>query len=164
MSPLRRWLGLSSASESPEPIEDHLAGHLDSADPPHARFLAACAAVLARVAYADRTITQEESEVMTQIIQQLDDVPRKDAELIVAIARAGARRLGSEEGVEAAHLLGVVATHAQRVGLLRCLFAVAQASDGVSTIESKQIELIGAELRLSPAEIRACEEAHPGGG
>jgi len=133
-----------------------LVGALDRLKPRHARYLSAYAAVLARVAYTDREISPEEARVMTRIIQEVDDVPQADAELIVAIANGATRTLGDEAGREATRLLGTVATRAQRLGLLRCLFAVAAAHHGVSSDEFHKIEHIGRELGLSAVDLESC--------
>ena len=157
MSPLRRWLALRTANpDSGEEMSAEVTGSLDGLQPKHARFLSAYAAVLARVAYIDREISPEESEVMVRIIERVDDISPKDARLIVAIANEGARRLGTRAGREATQLFGAFATRAQRVGLLRCLFAVAAAHEGVSGDELEEIEAIGRELGLGAAELETC--------
>jgi uncharacterized tellurite resistance protein B-like protein len=138
--------------DAPEPIRGTVAG----LKPMHARYLSAYAAVLARIAYADREVTLDEAAVMRRILQHVDDVPASDAELIVAIAVGGARELGDEEGREAARTLGKVATRAQRLGLLRCLFAVAGAHRGVSADEATKIAEISRELALSADDLETC--------
>ena len=155
MSPLRRWLGLSPHPDgSKEELSEQMTGGLDSLK--HARYLEAFASVLARVAYVDREISSEESKVMMQIIERVDDVSPNDAQLIVAIAQESARRMEREAGREATLLFGTFATRSQRLSLLRCLFAVAAAHDGVSRIELEEIERIGRELGLSVADVSTC--------
>lgn len=157
MASLRRWLGWSASDEAPsDPRVEPIRGALDRLKPRHAQYLSAYAAVLARVAYTDREISPEEAKVMTRIIQDVDEVPETDAELIVAIANGSARTLGDEAGREATRLLGTVATRAQRLGLLRCLFAVAGAHGGVSQDEFHKIEHIGRELGLSATDLESC--------
>jgi tellurite resistance protein len=142
--------------EAPDEAPEVFGGLLDGIKPRHARYLSAFAAVLARVAYIDREVTADEAEMMTQIIQRVDDVPPADARLIVAIALGGARTVGEEDGREAAQTLGLVATRAQRLGLLRCLFAVAAAHSGISAEEHAKIEQIGQELALNATDLATC--------
>jgi hypothetical protein len=94
--------------------------------------------------------------VMAQILQRVDDVAPADAKLIVAIAVGGVRTVGEEDGRVAAETLGKVATRAQRLGLLRCLFAVAAAHRGISAEEHAKIQQIGRELALGPADLETC--------
>jgi uncharacterized tellurite resistance protein B-like protein len=139
-------------SEAPEPIREAVEG----LKPRHARYLSAYAAVLARIAYADRDVSADESALMKRILQTVDDVSANDAELIVAIAVGGARQLGEDEGRVAARTFGKIATRAQRLGLLRCLFAVAAAHRGVSADESEKIAEISRELALSSDDLETC--------
>jgi len=153
MAPLWQWLGIPARDPEVEPLETGLAQTLDGLKPPHARYLAAYAAVLARVAYSDRQITPHEAAAMTRILCEVDAVAPHDAELIVAIASDGARRLGAADGREAARLLGRVATRAQRLGLLRSVFAVAIADGSMSLDQLEQVERIGHELGLSVGDV-----------
>jgi tellurite resistance protein len=152
----KRWWKLGSedepTDEAPEPIREDIEG----LKPRHARYLSAYAAVLARIAYADREATEDEAALMVRILQEVDDVPEGDAQLVVAIALGGARQLGEDEGREAALTLGKVATRAQRLGLLRCLYAVAAAHRGVSAEESEKIAEISRELALSADDLATC--------
>jgi uncharacterized tellurite resistance protein B-like protein len=158
----KRWWKLDSDdSEQDDPSEDEGAPEpirevVEGLKPRHARYLSAYAAVLARIAYADREVTLDESAVMKRILQEVDDISENDAELIVAIAVGGARQLGEDEGQDAARTLGKVATRAQRLGLLRCLFAVAAAHSGVSADEAAKIGEISRELALSADDLETC--------
>jgi len=151
-----RWWRGSDEDAAHESMPESFRGMLEGLQPRHARYLSAYAAVLARIAYSDREVTPDEAAVMNRIIQDVDDVPSVDAELIVAIAVASARQIGEEEGREAAELIGRFGTRAQRLGLLRCLFAVAAAHNGVSAQEFAKIEQIGRELGLGPGDLQTC--------
>jgi len=155
MAPLRAWLGLGPHDPDVEPLEVELVSSLDALKPPHAKFLTAYAAVLSRVAYSDRVITADEAAVMSTILQTVDEVSRQDADLIVAIANGGARRLGDSEWRDAARVLGHVATRAQRLGLLRSLYAVAAADQNIELEQIEEIEKIGRELGLSTGDVES---------
>ena len=154
--PWKRWWKLGSEDDATDEAPEPIRGAIEGLKPRHARYLSAYAVVLARIAYADRDVTLDETALMSRILQEVDDVPTNDAELIVAIAVGGARRLGEDEGREAALTLGKVATRAQRLGLLRCLFGVAAAHRGVSADESGKIAEICRELALSPDDLETC--------
>ena len=152
----KRWWKLGSEDEATDEAPESIRGSIEGLKPRHARYLSAYAAVLARIAYADRDVSLDEAAVMTRILQDVDDIPANDAELIAAIALGGARQLGDEEGREAARTLGKVATRAQRLGLLRCLYAVASAHRGISAAESAKIVEISRELALSADDLETC--------
>jgi len=46
-----------------------------------------------------------------------------------------------------------IATREQKLGLLRCLFAVSAAEDDISVVEDNEVRRIVTELRLSHADF-----------
>ena len=77
-----------------------IAGELDALEPDRARFLAAFAYVLSRVAHADSEVCVHETETMKEIVQKLGHVPETQALLVVEIAKNQARE--AREAREAA--------------------------------------------------------------
>ena len=129
-----------------------IVGELDRLDRSRARFLAAFAYVLSRVAAADLDISDIETEKMIEIVQLLGHVPEEQAVLVVAIAKNQNRLFGSTEDYLVTREFRDIATDEERHELLDCLFAVSAADDTITGDEEEQIRQIASELGLSHRE------------
>ena len=135
----------------PETVE-RIAGELSELGK-RARYVAALAYVLARVAHADHDISAEEVSVMGGLVEQAAELPREQADLVVDIARSQALALGANENYVVTRLFRELSTREQRLGLLECLFAVAAADENISTAENHEISVIANELGLLHDEV-----------
>ncbi len=70
---------------------------LERLDPDRARYLAAFAYVLGRVAHADQHVSDEEVAVMTTFVRELGHLPQAQALLVVQIARSQNELFGGTE-------------------------------------------------------------------
>ena len=132
-----------------------IVGELDRLDPAHARYLAAFAYVLIRVANADLDITSMESEKMAEIVQRVGHLSEAQAILVVQIARNQNRLFGGTEDFLVTREFRDIATDAQRRELLDCLFAIAAAEGHISAEEEAQIRQVASELGFSHADYVA---------
>lgn len=130
-----------------------IVGELDRLDQSQARFLAAFAYVLSRVAAADLDISDVETEKMVEIVQHLGHVPEEQAVLVVAIAKNQNRLFGSTEDYLVTREFREIATDEQRRDLLDCLFAVSAADETITGDEETQIRQIANELGFSHKEF-----------
>lgn len=126
---------------------------LESLPPERARYVAAFAFILARVANADLDISQEETHRMEEILQGLGHLPAEQAVLAVQIAKAQHRLAGGTESFLVTREFKDVATREQCLELLDCLFAVSAADDSISAPEEAQIRQIASELGFSLSEL-----------
>src|SRR5262249_12588303 len=108
---------------------------LDQLEPARARAIAAFAFVLARVAYADLEISDEETAVMERIVMDHAGLPEEQAVLVVGIARHQNILFGGTENFLVTRELRASATPEEKIALLRCLFAVSAATDSISSVE-----------------------------
>ena len=108
-----------------------IVSELAALEPARARFLAAFAYVLSRVAHADSHISEDETEKMREIVQALGHLPDTQAVLVVEIAKGQATLFGGTENYLVTREFREIATAEQRLELRDCLFAVAVA-DGVT--------------------------------
>ncbi len=163
MRSLLRLLGLSDA-EQPESRDTatvrRIAAELDKLDPGEARFLAAFAYVLARVAHADYEVSEDEVREMERRVRELSDLGESQAALVVQIAKTQAVTLGATENYVVTRQFREVSTRDQRLSLLRCLFAIAAADESVSDAENTEITLIATELGLTQSEIVAARSVY----
>ena len=156
MRSLRRLLGIGS--DLPGDARDtetvrRIAAKLDALPVAEARYLAAFAYVLARVARADLEISAEESEQMTRLVREWSALDEAQALLVVQLAKTQAVALGGTENYLVTRQFKELSSRAQRVDLLRCMFAVAAADRNISSIENAEITAIAIELDFTDAEI-----------
>lgn len=126
---------------------------LESLAPEKARYLAAFAFVLARVAHADLDVSEAETRRMEQILQELGHLPAEQARLVVGLTAAQHHAAGGTEGFLVTRELKEIASREQCRELLDCLFAVSAADDSISGIEEVQIRQIASELGFSASEL-----------
>jgi uncharacterized tellurite resistance protein B-like protein len=162
MRALRRLLGLDDdrVSDARDTATvRRIAGQLDALPAEEARYLAAFAYVLARVARADLEVSPEEGAEMAQALRGCSTLSEAQALLVVQMAKTQAAALGGTENYLVTRQFKELSNRAQRVDLLRCLFAVAAADENVSHLESTEITAIGLELGFSREEIAGVRAA-----
>jgi uncharacterized tellurite resistance protein B-like protein len=140
-----------AASDSVREIADAL----DRLDPARARYLAAFAYVLGRVAHVDLDVSADETREMERILQRLAALSETEAILIVRIAKSQHQLFGATESYVVTRDFARTASLEEKGTLLECLFAVS-ASDGVvSGVEEAEIRRIAGELDLSHTDFVA---------
>jgi uncharacterized tellurite resistance protein B-like protein len=157
-----RFLGLEPGADATADTETvrRISSQLERLDPDKARFLAAFAYVLARLAHADLEIDASETAEMERVIKELASLSDAEAALAVQIAKSQARLLGGTENYIVTRQFKKLATPAQRAQLLQCLYAVAAADGTISTAESAEIIAIAEELGFTRAEANSLRGAY----
>ncbi len=122
---------------------------LEEMDGERARFIAAFAYLLGRVANADLDISADETREMEEIVRRFGELPEEQAVLIVEIAKSQNRLFGGTEDFQVAREFKRLSDRAQREELLHCLFAVSAADDEISGDEEARIRQIADELSFS---------------
>jgi uncharacterized tellurite resistance protein B-like protein len=126
---------------------------LEALEDDKARYVAAFAYILSRVANADLEISDVETRAMEQLVQRHGNLPAEQAILVVQIAKSQSRLLGVTEDYLVTREFKPISTEAQRRELLDCLFAVSAADDSISNSEEAQVRQIASELGLSQREF-----------
>jgi uncharacterized tellurite resistance protein B-like protein len=121
---------------------------LDAMPPEQARYIAAFAYILSRVARSDMNVSPDEISEMERRVVAVGGLPEEQAIVVVQIAKMQATLFGGTENFLVTQEFNRMATHEQKLALLRCLFAVAASDKDVSTIEDREIRLINDELQL----------------
>ncbi len=160
---LLRFLGLTgeddaqaSDSRALREIEKRLEGF----EPARARFFAAFAYVLARIAEADLRTEADELEEAARLLTLQSGLGADEAKLVTEIAAAQVDALGATHNYSVTREFGRIASHAERLDLIRCLFAVAAVDDVISGAESIEIMNVGRELGCSREEVIAIRSAY----
>lgn len=122
---------------------------LDNLEPERARYIAAFAYILSRVARADMNISEVETQEMERHVTRLSGLPAEQAVLVVQIAKTQATLFGGTENFLVTQEFNRMANVDQKLALLECLFAIAAADKVISSIEDREIRLINDELQLT---------------
>ena len=128
---------------------------LDRLDAERARYIAAFAYVLSRVARADLRISETETRAMERIVAEFSGLPEEQAIIVVQIAKTQNKLFGATEDFLVTREFNKIATRDQKLVLLDCLFAVAAAEDLVSFEEDNEIRQISQELQLEHRDFIA---------
>jgi uncharacterized tellurite resistance protein B-like protein len=126
---------------------------LDRLEPDRARYVAAFAYILSRVARADLVISEAEVRAMETIVSHEGGLTPEQAILVVQMAKTQSIFFGGTENFLVTREFNRLATREQKLGLLRCLFAVSAAEDDISVVEDNEVRRIANELRLSHADF-----------
>jgi uncharacterized tellurite resistance protein B-like protein len=129
-----------------------IVGELDKLDAARARYLAAFAYVLSRVAGADLDISDVETIEMVRLVERVGQLPEAQAIVVVEIAKSQNRLFGGTENFLVTREFREIATDEQRRELLECVFAVAAADQAITGEEEAQIWQIAAELGFQHEE------------
>jgi uncharacterized tellurite resistance protein B-like protein len=158
---LRAWLGLGPSQESgePTPLGETIQA-LDHLEPERARFLAAFAYILGRVANADRLVTPEETMVMEKVVRDQGELAPDLAALVVKLATKSHLLFGSTADFLVARELSTLAAYEQKLSLMRCLFALSAIDNSISLAEEGELHRIANELRIDHADLVALRVAH----
>jgi uncharacterized tellurite resistance protein B-like protein len=152
---IRRFLGLaepSGASADTQTVR-RIVASLEAMDPQRARWIAAFAFLLCRVARTDLVITDEEAETMEHLVMDKGGLSEDQAVLVLQIAKSQEALFGSTENFLVTREFNKIATREEKVALLDCLFAVSAADQTVTTIEDNEIVRICSELQLPREEV-----------
>jgi uncharacterized tellurite resistance protein B-like protein len=137
-----------------------IARQLENIEPDKARYLAAFAYVLARIANADLRIEESETAAMEHIVRELAHLSEAEAALVVQIAQSQTRLLGGTENYVVTRQFRELSSREQRGELLECLYAVAAADGTISTQESAEIVAIAEELGFTRAEANSLRSSY----
>jgi uncharacterized tellurite resistance protein B-like protein len=157
---LRAWLGVDRAEpREVAPLRETLEA-LDHLEPDRARHLAAFAYLLGRVAHADQHVSAEETRAMETLVRDHGQLSQEQAMLVVQLAKTSNLMFGGTANFLVAREFSELATYADKLALMRCLFAVSATDASISTAEESEIHRIARELRIEQPDLIALRVAH----
>ena len=121
---------------------------LDHLEPERARFVAAFAFVLSRVAGADMRVSTDETRAMEQIVMEYGGLSEEQSILVVQMAKNQNLLFGGTENYLVTRELNRIASRDQKKAIIDCLFAVSAADDSISSVEGNVIREITDQLKL----------------
>ena len=149
-----------SASSADTDTVRKIAAALDRLEPGKARFIAAFAYILSRVARADLTISDVEQLAMERLVSEKGGLPEEQAVMVVQMAKTQSILFGGVENFLVTREFDKIATREQKIALLHCLFAVSAADQSISSAEDTTIRGIADELHLDRGDFIAVKSAH----
>jgi uncharacterized tellurite resistance protein B-like protein len=156
---LRELLGFGTAEPSGRMSETaavrKILEALEKLDRERARYLAAFAYILGRVAYADREVSAEETAAMERIVMEQGALPEEQAAIVVQMAKTQNLLFGGTEDFLVTREFDRIASHEQKLTLLACLFAVSAADNSISTVEDNEIRRVAVELKIDHPDFIA---------
>jgi uncharacterized tellurite resistance protein B-like protein len=157
---IRAWLGIDRPEE-PEfaPLRETLEA-LDHLQPDRARFLAAFAYLLGRVAHADQHVSAEETHAMETLVREHGALMQDQAMVVVQLAKTSNLLFGGSANYLVARQFAELATPDEKLALMRCLFAVSATDNAISMAEEGEIHRIANELRIEHKDLVALRVAH----
>ena len=157
---IRSWFAADDPSADERGALRDLLDALDRLEPDYAQYLAQFAYLLGRVAHADQHVAPEEIQTMEALVKHEGNLPQDLAVLVVGFARTSNRMFGGTDNFIVARDFAVHATSEQRLGLLRCLFAVSVSEGNISIAEEREIQRIARELRIEHGDLVALRLEH----
>jgi uncharacterized tellurite resistance protein B-like protein len=157
---LRAWMGVDEPKEREfSPLRDTLKA-LDQIEPERARYLAAFAYLLGRVAHADQHVSPEETAAMEALVTEQGQLARDQAMVVVQLAKTSNMIFGGTANFLIAREFSSMATYEQKLALMRCLFAVSVTDESISLAEEAEIHRIAKELGIQQPDLVALRVSH----
>ena len=160
MKSLRAWLGIDTPDQNEfAPLRETL-NALDHLDPERARYLAAFAYLLGRVAHADQNVSPGETRAMEALVREHGGLSEDQSMVVVQLAKTSNLLFGGTANFLVAREFSALATYDEKLALMRCLFAVSAADEAISVVEEGEIHRIANELRVEHQDLVALRVAY----
>jgi uncharacterized tellurite resistance protein B-like protein len=132
---------------------DAIADTLEHMDPAEARYIAAFAYLLSRVAHADHEVTEAEHASVARALVEHAELAPDRAAIVTALATSQMIHVRGTEDYRVTQEFARIATREQKRALLDGLFAVGAADASIVTIEDNEIRRIASEIGLEHADV-----------
>ena len=146
---LLKLLGWTEADPPPERLSAAIQARLTDLTPTRAEFVAAFAGLLVRVAYVDRSVSEDERAVLGPLLSANAGLAPAEAATVIEIATHQAITLGGVSYASLTRAFNAIATDEERERLIDCLFAVATAEGSISLVEDEEVRAVARALLVS---------------
>jgi uncharacterized tellurite resistance protein B-like protein len=160
MSFLRFLGGPADGSVTPASLEAEteavrrIVARLETLPVDQARLLAGMAYILARAAYADMDISEQETRAMEEELAR-SGLDSSQAVLVVEMAKLQERTAGGTSDYLVTREFREHSTPDQRLAVLRACYRIAAADDALSGMETALLNEIGSELDVAREDTSA---------
>ncbi|HWO11032.1 MAG TPA: TerB family tellurite resistance protein [Polyangiaceae bacterium] len=141
-------------------LNDIVARALPSADAATVAIVAACAGLLAGVAYADRDFAPAEASEIERLLGAVDGLGPEGARAIVGALEAHRVELASVHAARFARTLRELGTRELRVHVLSMLVSLAASDDTISHSEQNTMRQVTRALGLTQDDYNRLQSEH----
>ena len=155
-----KWLGIAEEPDTQVNSLGEIERALTELPPAEARYVAAFAYILHRIARADHEISDAESALIEDLVATRGGLDPERARLAVKIARTENLRHGGTEDFIVTREFEKSASREQKLALLDCLFAVSAIDESIRTVEDNEIRRVASEIKLDHGDYIAVRAQH----
>lgn len=148
------------ATEEDRTLLQTIGQAMPDADEESVRIVAACAGLLASVAYADRNFSQHEAERIEQLLQTIQGIGNSGTQAIVVALQKDALHYSTVQTPRFTRTLKELADRDLRLHVLQLLVDVAAADEEIRHDEVTMLRQLTAALGLEQADYNAAQEQH----
>jgi len=132
---------------------DTIADTLEHMDPSEARYIAAFAYLLSRVAQADHDVTDAERASVERVLVERAGLAPDRAAIVTTLATSQMIHVRGTQDYLVTREFAGMATREQKRALLDGLFAVSASDASIVTVEDNEIRRIASEIGLEHADV-----------
>ena len=139
---------LERAADGETATVRRIVSRLEQMPPEQARRAASSAYILARAAHADMAISEDETRVMEEALQEHGLLDEASSVIVIEMAKLQAKTVGDTEDFVVTREFKALSTFEQRVDILRACFAIGAENGTISAEEAAVINQIARELEI----------------
>jgi len=157
---LLSWLGLKRGDGYPnlDALIKELRRALPDDESVLIRYIAIVVVLIARVAWADGRLSDEEEEQLRELLAHVDGLSSSGVEAVCQALKGKLPRVSNDELALCYRELKSLCDGRERVEILRLLAKMAVVDGETSTAEHDELEAIAAELGISLADLANVEQ------
>ncbi len=157
---LLAWLGLKLGDEYPnlDALMKELRRALPEDESVLIRYIAIVIVLVARVAWADGRLSQQEEERLRELLAHVDRLSPSGVEAVCQALKGKLPRVSDEELSLCFRELKSLCDARERVEIIRLLARLAEVDGETSTAEHAELEAIAAHLGVSLTDLAHAEK------
>jgi uncharacterized tellurite resistance protein B-like protein len=132
---------------------DNIADALEHMDPSEARYIAAFAYLLSRVAHADHTVSDAERRSMQRVLEDRAGLAPDRADIVTTLATSQMIHVRGTQDYLVTQEFARMASREQKRALLDGLYAVCASDASIITLEDNEIRRIASEIGLEHHDV-----------
>jgi uncharacterized tellurite resistance protein B-like protein len=155
LSTILKTLGFDVEAEpagSPDAL-DQIADALAHMEPADARYVAALAYLLSRVAHADHEMTDLERDAIERVLVERAGLSADRASVVARLASGLMLRVRGTQDFLVAREFAAMASQEQKRALVESLFAVSASDAAILTIEDNEIRRVASAIGVEHAQF-----------
>jgi uncharacterized tellurite resistance protein B-like protein len=153
LAAILRKLGLDVDEEHEAGALDAMADVLEHMDPAEARYIAAFAYLLSRVAHADHDVSDAERASAERVLVDHSGLAPDRAAMVATLATSQMIHVRGTQDFLVTQEFARIASREQKRALVDGLFAVGAADESIVTLEDNEVRRIASEIGLEHSDV-----------